>query len=363
MKINAYCISNEGSVINYGHFMFAVLIPLLHRDLIALSTGQQPNIYIIKINVGPLFRILVDLFGDRVERDYVAASNMLSDKQNYYDLYIRLLSRPPKHSMLLDAFDIFNDAFYSLIVPNKFDPAEFAQLQSQFAARTLPRKSREKYKQLAITDKFFKLKAIVPIILGFFNEIAPPLRHPIAPIIVIERRQPALDEIAGDLTLNAGGARRVIANHIEMVNALILEFGENTIQNLRMENYTMYEQFRIFSGARVIVAQHGAALSNIVFCGPRTTIVEITPELGENNWHLNLAEFCGVDYKKIHQPELTKAGWREMFGDETEIQDMFDKEKLYSAKMQFDPLAAFIRNSGRVNVEEVVRAVKSVYNA
>jgi hypothetical protein len=130
-----------------------------------------------------------------------------------------------------------------------------------------------------------------------------------------------------------------------------------------MENYTMCEQFRIFNEAHVIVAQHGAALSNIVFCGPQTIIVEITPELGENNWYLNLAEFCGVKYVKVHQPELTRAEWREMFGEEPEVPDMFDKERLYSAKMQYDPLAAFIRNSGSVDVAEVVRVVKIAYNA
>ena len=359
MKINTYCISNEGSIINYGHFMFAVLIPLLYQDLVALSSGTPPNTYVMKINIGPLFHILSNLFGDRVKQDYIVAPNILSDKQNYYELYLKLLVKPPKHSILLDAFDIFNDTFYSLITPNKFDSTEFEHLTHQFTTKKLSKKNKEKYKQLFITDKFFKLKAARPIILSFFNEISPILSHPIVPIIVIERRQPTLDEITKDLTLNAGGARRVIANHTEMVDALIHEFGVNAVQNLRMENYTMGEQFRIFSEARVIVAQHGAALSNIIFCGPHTTIVEITPELGENKWHLNLAEFCNVGYIKIPQPELTKVGWRKMFGAETEIPNMFDKDKLYSAKMQYDPLAAFIRNSGYINVMEVVRAVKS----
>ena len=44
-----------------------------------------------------------------------------------------------------------------------------------------------------------------------------------------------------------------------------------------LENMEMAEQIRLFASAKLVIAQHGAGLSNIVACAPGTHVVEIGP--------------------------------------------------------------------------------------
>ncbi len=42
----------------------------------------------------------------------------------------------------------------------------------------------------------------------------------------------------------------------------------------------MTEQIEAFRNARIVLAAHGAGLTNILFCRPNTTLIEIFPEGG-----------------------------------------------------------------------------------
>ena len=46
---------------------------------------------------------------------------------------------------------------------------------------------------------------------------------------------------------------------------------------LDLESLSVAEQAELFSSAEVIIAAHGAALTNITFCQPGTRILEIFP--------------------------------------------------------------------------------------
>jgi capsular polysaccharide biosynthesis protein len=53
----------------------------------------------------------------------------------------------------------------------------------------------------------------------------------------------------------------------------------------------------LFAGASVIVAPHGAALANIVFCKPGTRVVEISTRAGYRDWYWQLAAVAGLSYE------------------------------------------------------------------
>ncbi len=42
-----------------------------------------------------------------------------------------------------------------------------------------------------------------------------------------------------------------------------------------LSNLTIYDQAKIFSGAKVIITPHGVGLSNLIFCKPGTKVLEI----------------------------------------------------------------------------------------
>src|SRR5207248_5852362 len=70
----------------------------------------------------------------------------------------------------------------------------------------------------------------------------------------------------------ADAAVRRIANQSEISQALC----QDGFDIIEPENLSWREQTDLFAGASVIIAPHGAALGNIVFCRPGTRIVEIT---------------------------------------------------------------------------------------
>jgi hypothetical protein len=67
---------------------------------------------------------------------------------------------------------------------------------------------------------------------------------------------------------------RHILNEAEVINML----GARGFVALNTEFLSVAEQAEIFYSAEAIVAPHGAALTNIVFCDPGTKIIEIFPE-------------------------------------------------------------------------------------
>ena len=74
------------------------------------------------------------------------------------------------------------------------------------------------------------------------------------------------------------GTRRVLNEHTLLDT--LFEFGFE-IHNL--ENYSQFQQALIFSQASIIVAPHGAGLTNLIYCQPNTRVFE----------------FFGADYKNI----------------------------------------------------------------
>lgn len=64
------------------------------------------------------------------------------------------------------------------------------------------------------------------------------------------------------------------------------------------------EQIARFRAARVVVAVHGAGLTNILFCAPGTKIIEIFPRNFVKSTYWRLAQVLGLE----HQPIIAGAG-------------------------------------------------------
>jgi capsular polysaccharide biosynthesis protein len=93
----------------------------------------------------------------------------------------------------------------------------------------------------------------------------------------------------------ARAAVRRIANENEISEVL----RHRNFEIVEAENLSWREQANLFAGASVIVAPHGAALANIVFCKPGTRVVEISTRAGYGDWYWQLAAVAGLSYEVL----------------------------------------------------------------
>jgi hypothetical protein len=91
----------------------------------------------------------------------------------------------------------------------------------------------------------------------------------------------------------ARAAVRRIANENEISEIL----RHRNFEIVEAENLSWREQADLFASGSVIVAPHGAALANIVFCKPGTRVVEISTRGGYRDWYWQLAAAAGLSYE------------------------------------------------------------------
>lgn len=65
--------------------------------------------------------------------------------------------------------------------------------------------------------------------------------------------------------------RRKILNEAALL-PILSKFGFRRVQ---LENFSIYQQANLFSNAQIVISPHGAGLSNLVFCQPKTKVIEI----------------------------------------------------------------------------------------
>ncbi len=103
---------------------------------------------------------------------------------------------------------------------------------------------------------------------------------------------------------NAGTVRRSIPNHGQVIEEMSRRFGR--LLSTKLEGLSLAEQISLFSSADVIVAQHGAALSNLIWARPETCVVEIVPrtlskETQDVAFFSNLARCMRLNYRHVWQ--------------------------------------------------------------
>jgi hypothetical protein len=109
---------------------------------------------------------------------------------------------------------------------------------------------------------------------------------------------------AGARIRGTGRSRRSIAN-IEALEEGLREAGVN-LRVETLEGSTLAFQIALFRHADIIIAQHGAALCNMIWARPETAILEIVPEgdgiTSLQNHFSELARCLGLQYRSVKQP-------------------------------------------------------------
>ena len=102
----------------------------------------------------------------------------------------------------------------------------------------------------------------------------------------------------------SGASRRTIRNHKAMVEALWHRYSKRyEVRNVVLEGRSIVEQYSLFNSASLLIAQHGAALANIIFMNRSTShVIEISPSPGrEWKFFSNLASHIGLSYSSVGQ--------------------------------------------------------------
>lgn len=100
----------------------------------------------------------------------------------------------------------------------------------------------------------------------------------------------------------ARGGKRKILNESEVLS-ILLPYGFEVI---RSESLSFKDQIETFSQSEIVVAPHGAGLTNIVFCNPHTKVLEILPPtyIGHCYWILGDSNNLDLYYLVGEGPEL-----------------------------------------------------------
>lgn len=97
-----------------------------------------------------------------------------------------------------------------------------------------------------------------------------------------------------------GGIRRVVNEQ-----AVVAALGPRGFVAFDPGAHAIEAQIRAFRDTSLVVAPHGAALANIVYCPPGTPVVEIVPEgydQGVTSYR-SLADLFGLPYRQMMAPE------------------------------------------------------------
>ena len=85
---------------------------------------------------------------------------------------------------------------------------------------------------------------------------------------------------------------RNLAN-FAVVAAILKKYGFETVQ---LETLAFPDQIELFSGAQMILAAHGAGLTNFLFCRPGTKVLELVNPNYAHQMYYYLATVLGLDY-------------------------------------------------------------------
>jgi len=100
----------------------------------------------------------------------------------------------------------------------------------------------------------------------------------------------------------SAGLRRSVPNMAALVAAATAQGVKTRV--VELETWTLQQQVALFAGTRTLVAQHGAALVNMLWMAPGGVIIEINPVaegLHFQDWFRRLATACGHDYVSVSQ--------------------------------------------------------------
>lgn len=96
----------------------------------------------------------------------------------------------------------------------------------------------------------------------------------------------------------SGSSRRHIPN-IDQIHSYLLS-KNMVVKKIFLEHLSLLDQINLFNTHRIIVAQHGASMSNLIWCKPQTKIIEIRTTNNSNCFN-RLINLCQLEHKPIIQ--------------------------------------------------------------
>ncbi len=130
--------------------------------------------------------------------------------------------------------------------------------------------------------------------------------QPLRPrVLVIERGEDVSSASQPARQTMSGRRRRSIGNHQDLVAALTARFPGT--RNAILDGCPLAEQIALFRTADLVIAQHGAALSNIVWMLPEVPVIEIVPAASMQQQYVALfpylAETLGLRHTAVLQQD------------------------------------------------------------
>ena len=165
----------------------------------------------------------------------------------------------------------------------------------------IPLHSEECYDREGVRDDGYR-----PAVLRRVAEFGIARFAPDAPesdVLLVERGAPDPFYLSRQSAIpGSASTRRSIPNMDAVSDAL--ENAGRTVRRVQLEHTTLAEQIGWFSRAQTVVAQHGAALANVMWVREGSRVVEIIPqEQGRREHFSRLADVVGATYEAVSQPE------------------------------------------------------------
>ena len=239
--------SNYGSITHFYHFFYGVLIPL-----ILVHINIKKDLFNIYGDTGPMIKILYEM-----------------------PFTIKVLQHIPKKCYDLIPLDSFKTQYI-----NK-------RLTLQYSEKIKICDFFEKNVPFYLKDLIFKKIVLIE------RSVDQSYKY-----IDYSKQHIELQKL-GQLS---GKERRYITNHDEIVKYLNMTYPDNFI-NVSLERTSIYYQYLLFKNANIIIASHGASLSNVIFMKENTSVIEIISKhkLNKDNEDTfkNLSLFCKLKHKFI----------------------------------------------------------------
>lgn len=108
--------------------------------------------------------------------------------------------------------------------------------------------------------------------------------------------------------ISRGNAKvRKIINEAELIEFL----SSRGFQTIQLENLEFRQQVAVMAAAKIVIAPHGAGLTNLVFCHPGTQVIEIFAPEAVPVYFWMISHLIGLDYsyllgEDIHSLEFRK---------------------------------------------------------
>jgi hypothetical protein len=271
----------RGDIKHYFHFFYAVCIPLI-LEYIEYKKKYDNITFIIKDDVGPFFRILFELPIEDI--------NKLDIEKKYLI---------PMDTQVMDEKSL----------------RWIKQKRADIFTHSMCKKINNWFKEQINTYDFY---------IHIKNSICN------ADVVIIERKtnisyKSTYSKLKdNNIFKTSGSERRYIINHKEFVQSIKDYFPTKNVINISTEYMPIFEQYYIFNNAKLIIAQHGAGLANIIFMKNKCSVIEIVCKKRINeNWFLDLSKACN------------NLNYMQFFSDEENVKIDLNNFKLFLDKGTF----------------------------